>query len=157
MAKSNQCSVIIAETGSGKTTQIAQYLLEDGTLLAPDKMIAVTQPRRVAAVSVARRVASEMGVTLGATVGYAVRFADHSSSATKLKFMTDGVLLGEIMRDRDLERYAIVVLDEAHERSISTDVLFGLLRETLTRRKNLRVLVTSVIKKIDIHVMCCIL
>jgi HrpA-like RNA helicase len=140
--KANQCVVVIAETGSGKTTQIAQFILEDNTIVG-DRMIAVTQPRRVAAVSVARRVTQEIGPKLAKSVAYAVRFSDTSNRDTKLKFLTDGVLLGEILRDPELSAYACIVLDEAHERSISTDILFGLIRQLMTRRADLRVLVTS--------------
>lgn len=93
-------------------------------------MIGCTQPRRVAAMSVAKRVSEEMGCKLGDTVGYAIRFEDCTSKATRIKYMTDGVLLRESLNEGDLDRYSVVILDEAHERSLSTDVLMGLLRKS---------------------------
>lgn len=127
--RGSQCTVITGETGCGKTTQLPQYLLEGG--LARDGSIAVTQPRRVAAMSVARRVSQERNVTLGGEVGYQVRFDDCSSRATKIQYMTDGCLLREFLDDRELSRYSVVVLDEAHERSLATDILFGLVKTLL--------------------------
>ena len=120
--------VIVGETGSGKTTQIPQYLLDDCALLAPGAAIAVTQPRRVAAITVARRVADERACELGREVGYCIRFEDVTSEATRIKFLTDGMLLREAMLDAQLAQYDVVVLDEAHERTIHTDVLFALLK-----------------------------
>eukprot|EP00762_Andalucia_godoyi_P003057 ANDGO_04155.mRNA.1 putative pre-mRNA-splicing factor ATP-dependent RNA helicase mog-1 len=137
----NSVLVLVGETGSGKTTQIAQYLYEAG--YASSGRICITQPRRVAAVSVARRVADEMGTRLGDLVGYSIRFEDVCSSKTKLRFMTDGILLRESVQDPLLEKYSCVVLDEAHERSLNTDVLFGLLRAVLSKRFDLKVIVTS--------------
>ena len=126
--KDNQVVIIEGETGSGKTTQIPQFLLEQ--LAIPGvKSIACTQPRRVAAMSIAKRVSEEMDVNLGEQVGYTIRFEDLSNSNTILKFMTDGMLLREAMHDPLLERYSCIVLDEAHERTLSTDVLMGLLKE----------------------------
>lgn len=128
---STQCVVITGETGCGKTTQLPQYLHEGG--LAEDYAIAVTQPRRVAAISVAHRVAFEMRAKLGDEVGYQVRFDDCSNSSTKIKYMTDGCLLREFLVDQELSRYSVVVLDEAHERSLATDILFGLTKTLLDR------------------------
>jgi len=119
--------VIVGETGSGKTTQLTQYLLEEG--YTRNGIIACTQPRRVAAVSVAKRVADEMGCTLGTKVGYSIRFEDCCSSETIIKYMTDGVLLRESLNDPDLEKYSVIIMDEAHERSLNTDVLFGILKK----------------------------
>ena len=134
--------VVIGETGSGKTTQIPQLLLDAG--LAGDSAIAVTQPRRVAAVSVARRVAFERDAVLGREVGYTVRFEDCSCAETRLKFLTDGCLLREMLTDPTLRRYAVVVLDEAHERSLSTDILFAMLKKLARDRSPpLKLVVTS--------------
>ena len=130
--RQNRCVVIVGETGSGKTTQLPQFLLEAG-LCKGGKRIGVTQPRRVAAISLAERVAEETGSELGAEVGYSVRFDDKSGPHTKLKFLTDGMLLREAIGDGELSKYSVIVLDEAHERSVHTDVLLGLLREMLRR------------------------
>ncbi|EFJ40817.1 DEAH-box nuclear pre-mRNA splicing factor [Volvox carteri f. nagariensis] len=134
--KNNDVIVVIGETGSGKTTQLSQILYEAG--YASDGMIAVTQPRRVGAVTVAKRVAEERGVQLGREVGYAVRFEDCSSSATRIKYLTDGTLLRECLEDPQLKRYSIIVLDEAHERSLNTDILFGLLKRLVRSRNTQR-------------------
>ncbi|KAK8810499.1 hypothetical protein WA158_007074 [Blastocystis sp. Blastoise] len=141
----NQVIIVEGETGSGKTTQIPQALILH--LLNKDPncpyMVACTQPRRVAATSVARRVAEEMDVELGQEVGYTVRFEDCSSENTYLKYMTDGMLLREAMSDPLLRRYGIVMLDEAHERTLSTDILMGLLKEILPKRPELKLVVMS--------------
>ncbi|XP_022791850.1 ATP-dependent RNA helicase DHX8-like [Stylophora pistillata] len=137
----NQVLIVIGETGSGKTTQITQYLAEEG-LLSTGKL-ACTQPRRVAAMSVAKRVSEEYGCRLGQEVGYTIRFEDCTSSETKIKYMTDGMLLRECLLDPDLNQYAIVILDEAHERGINTDVLFGLMKKTVEKRSDLKLIVTS--------------
>ncbi|XP_062887097.1 probable ATP-dependent RNA helicase DHX40 [Mobula hypostoma] len=118
--------IVTGETGSGKTTQFPQYLHRAG--LGQHGVIGVTQPRRVAAISVALRVAEEMGGDLGRTVGYQVRFDDCTCEDTVIKYMTDGCLLREILQDPGLNKYSVVILDEAHERSLSTDILFGLLK-----------------------------
>ena len=137
----NQLLIVVGDTGSGKTTQLTQYLAEAG--FANNGMIGCTQPRRVAAMSVAKRVAEEVGCQLGQEVGYAIRFEDCTSAATKIKYMTDGMLQREILIDPELKRYSVIMLDEAHERTISTDVLFALLKKTLKRRPDLKVIVTS--------------
>eukprot|EP00971_Amphidinium_carterae_P114686 2272002-Amphidinium_carterae.1 len=139
MVESSQTTLLIGETGSGKTTQVPQFLLS----YAQTGIIAVTQPRRVAAMSVASRVAQELDVELGAEVGYLIRFEDVTSEATKLKYMTDGMLLRECMSDPLMRNYSLIVLDEAHERTLSTDILFGLLKEVLAKRPELRCLVMS--------------
>ncbi|XP_076809587.1 pre-mRNA-splicing factor ATP-dependent RNA helicase PRP16-like isoform X1 [Clavelina lepadiformis] len=139
--RDNNIVVVIGETGSGKTTQLAQYLHEDG--YSKYGMVGCTQPRRVAAMSVAKRVSEEMGVTLGEEVGYAIRFEDVTSEKTIIKYMTDGILLRESLRESDLDGYSCIIMDEAHERSLNTDVLFGLLREVITRRRDLKLIVTS--------------
>lgn len=127
----SQSVVITGETGCGKTTQFPQFLHQAG--YSKDAMIGVTQPRRVAAISVAHRVSFELDVKLGGTVGYQVRFDDCSSSLTKIKYMTDGCLLREFLEDRELSRYSVIVLDEAHERSLATDILFGLVKTLLEK------------------------
>lgn len=121
--------VVTGETGSGKTTQLPQYLYRAGLWKAGN--IGITQPRRVAAITVAQRVSHEMRFTLGKEVGYQVRFDDCTSEATVVKYMTDGCLLREILADPLLSKYSIVILDEAHERSLNTDILLGLLKKTL--------------------------
>ncbi|KAG5543565.1 hypothetical protein RHGRI_016341 [Rhododendron griersonianum] len=145
--KANQTLILVGETGSGKTTQIPQFVLEAVELEIPDKrrkfMVACTQPRRVAAMSVSRRVAEEMDVNIGEEVGYSIRFEDCSSSRTVLKYLTDGMLLREAMADPLLERYKVIILDEAHERTLATDVLFGLLKEVLKNRPDLKLVVMS--------------
>ncbi|KAK4778779.1 hypothetical protein SAY86_006307 [Trapa natans] len=145
--KGNQTLILVGETGSGKTTQIPQFVLEAVDIETPDKrkkmMIACTQPRRVAAMSVSRRVAEEMDVTIGEEVGYSIRFEDCSSARTVLKYLTDGMLLREAMTDPLLERYKVIILDEAHERTLATDVLFGLLKEVLKNRPDLKLVVMS--------------
>lgn len=130
--RANDVVVVIGETGSGKTTQIAQILLDSGSGGAG--VIGVTQPRRVGAVTVARRVAEERGVSLGEEVGYAVRFEDRSSSKTRVKFLTDGTLLREVLEDATLGHYSALVLDEAHERGLNTDILFGVLKTLVATR-----------------------
>ncbi|KAL4545360.1 hypothetical protein Ndes2526B_g00040 [Nannochloris sp. 'desiccata'] len=132
--RENSVIIVIGETGSGKTTQISQILLEAG--LNNNSMIGVTQPRRVAAVSVARRVAQERNVELGREVGYSVRFEDRTSSKTRIKYLTDGCLLRELLEDSLLTKYSIIVLDEAHERSLNTDILFALLKKLTLRPRN---------------------
>ncbi|KAL3471001.1 P-loop containing nucleoside triphosphate hydrolase protein [Aspergillus californicus] len=139
--KENQMMIVVGDTGSGKTTQLTQYLAEGG--YANNGIIGCTQPRRVAAMSVAKRVAEEVGCKLGAQVGYTIRFEDCTSPETKIKYMTDGMLQREVLLDPDLRKYSVVMLDEAHERTIATDVLFALLKKTLKRRPDLRVIVTS--------------
>ncbi|RXN09652.1 ATP-dependent RNA helicase DHX8 [Labeo rohita] len=134
----NQILIVIGETGSGKTTQITQYLAEAG--YTTRGKIGCTQPRRVAAMSVAKRVSEEYGCCLGQEVGYTIRFEDCTSPETVIKYMTDGMLLRECLIDPDLGQYAIIMLDEAHERTIHTDVLFGLLKK---KRTDMKLIVTS--------------
>ncbi|POW10235.1 hypothetical protein PSTT_06232, partial [Puccinia striiformis] len=139
--RENQVTIVIGETGSGKTTQLGQFLHEEG--YTKYGIIGCTQPRRVAAMSVAKRVSEEMECVLGQEVGYVIRFEDCTSDKTVVKFMTDGVLLRESLNEGDLDRYSVIILDEAHERSLSTDVLMGLLRKILSRRRDLKLIVTS--------------
>ena len=137
----NQILVVIGETGSGKTTQMTQYLAEAG--YTSRGRIGCTQPRRVAAMSVAKRVAEEYGCRLGEEVGYAIRFEDCTSQDTVIKYMTDGMLLREALLDDLLTQYCCIMLDEAHERTIHTDVLFGLLKKCCAKRKDLKIIMTS--------------
>ncbi|KAI0997151.1 putative ATP-dependent RNA helicase [Podosphaera aphanis] len=136
-------TIVVGETGSGKTTQIPQFLEQSGWC-ADGKTIAVTQPRRVAATTVAQRVAEEYGCELGREVGYSIRFEDVTSAATKIKFLTDGLLLREALVDPLLSRYSVIMIDEAHERSLSTDILLGVLKKIMRRRsKDLRIIISS--------------
>lgn len=136
---SNHVLVVVGDTGSGKSTQIPQYLLER----SPNESVVCTQPRRVAAMSVAARVAEERHVELGFEVGYAVRFDDKTSEFTKIRYMTDGTLLREFLVDPLLSKYTTVMIDEAHERSISTDILLSLLKDLIQVRPEFRLVVAS--------------
>lgn len=136
-----QVIVIVGETGSGKTTQLTQYLNEDG--YGKKGVIGCTQPRRVAAMSVAKRVSEEMGVVLGEEVGYSIRFEDVTGPKTVIKYMTDGMLVRESLTNSDLDQYSVIVMDEAHERSLQTDILFGLLKKLTARRSDLKLIITS--------------
>ncbi|XP_030053244.1 pre-mRNA-splicing factor ATP-dependent RNA helicase DHX16 [Microcaecilia unicolor] len=138
----HQILIIEGETGSGKTTQIPQYLHEEGYTKNGSK-IGCTQPRRVAAMSVAARVSQEMGVKLGNEVGYCIRFEDCTSERTVIKYMTDGMLLREFLTEPDLSSYRVVVIDEAHERTLHTDILFGLIKDIARFRPDLKVLIAS--------------
>lgn len=140
---STQIMVFVGETGSGKTTQIPQFAVYDEIPQVYGKQVACTQPRRVAAMSVAQRVADEMDVKLGEEVGYTIRFEDKSGPKTILKYMTDGMLLREAMYDPKLERYSCIILDEAHERTLATDILMGLIKTISGRRKDLKIIVMS--------------
>ena len=135
-------TIVIGQTGSGKTTQLPQYLERAGWC-EEGKTVAVTQPRRVAATTVAARVAEEMSCKLGEEVGYSIRFEDVTSAKTRIKFLTDGLLLREALADPLLSRYSIVMVDEAHERSLSTDILLGVLKKIKKRRKDLRIVISS--------------
>lgn len=139
--RDNQVTIVVGQTGSGKTTQLTQFLHEDG--YGKLGLIGCTQPRRVAAMSVAKRVSEEMEVKLGGLVGYAIRFEDCTSKETKIKYMTDGVLLRESLVEPDLDKYSCIIMDEAHERALNTDVLMGLIKKVLARRRDLKLIVTS--------------
>ncbi len=153
--RDHQVVVVAGETGSGKTTQLPKICLELGRGRGPGRdeqgrqvggIIGHTQPRRIAARSVAERLADELGTELGgpdAPVGYQVRFTDRTSRATRIKVMTDGILLAELQRDRDLRRYDTLIIDEAHERSLNIDFLLGYLKRLLPRRPDLKVVITS--------------
>ncbi|MCU1573625.1 MAG: ATP-dependent helicase [Micrococcaceae bacterium] len=137
----NQVTIIAGETGSGKTTQIPKMCLELG--LAEKGLIGHTQPRRLAARTVAERIASELDVEMGAEVGFQVRFTGHVGPQTKIKLMTDGILLAEIQRDRLLRKYSVLIIDEAHERSLNIDFILGYLKQVLPKRPDLKVIITS--------------
>ncbi|KAF2750162.1 ATP dependent RNA helicase-like protein [Sporormia fimetaria CBS 119925] len=144
-AETYPVTIIVGETGSGKTTQIPQFLHKSGWT-SDGSVVAVTQPRRIAATSVAARVAEEMGFfpgQLGQEVGYSIRFEDVTSAKTQIKFMTDGLLLREMLVDPLLKRYSVIMVDEAHERSLSSDILLSLLKKILRKRPELRVIVSS--------------
>lgn len=152
--RENTVVIVVGETGSGKTTQLTQYLMEEG--YCEFGIVGCTQPRRVAAMSVAKRVTEEVSAmvqengrsttekeNLGGTVGYSIRFEDCTSKDTLIKYMTDGILLRESLMDPDLNKYSAIIMDEAHERSLNTDVLFGVLKQIVTRRSDLKLIVTS--------------
>ncbi|TCC07611.1 ATP-dependent RNA helicase HrpA [Kribbella soli] len=139
--RDHQVVVVAGETGSGKTTQIPKICLELGR--GVHGMIGHTQPRRLAARTVAERIAEELGTELGETIGFAVRFTDKVSERSLVKLMTDGILLNELQRDRDLTRYDTLIIDEAHERSLNIDFILGYLRRLLPRRPDLKVIITS--------------
>ncbi|EGW31279.1 uncharacterized protein SPAPADRAFT_140212 [Spathaspora passalidarum NRRL Y-27907] len=140
---SSQIMVFVGETGSGKTTQIPQFVLYDEMPHLTGMQVACTQPRRVAAMSVAARVADEMDVKLGEEVGYSIRFENRTSNKTILKYMTDGMLLREAMEDHNMSRYSCIILDEAHERTLATDILMGLLKQVSVRRPDLKIIIMS--------------
>ncbi|KAI5863430.1 P-loop containing nucleoside triphosphate hydrolase protein [Durotheca rogersii] len=142
LIEKNPVTIVVGQTGSGKTTQIPQFL-EHAGWCSDGKIIGVTQPRRVAATTVAVRVAEEYGCELGKEVGYSIRFEDVTSAATRIKFLTDGLLIREALVDPLLSRYAVIMVDEAHERSISTDILLGLLKKIRKRRPELRIIISS--------------
>jgi ATP-dependent helicase HrpA len=136
--RDHQVVIVAGETGSGKTTQLPKICLELGRT-----MIGHTQPRRIAARAVAERIAEELGTELGDLVGYQVRFTDRTSKSSRVKLMTDGILLAELQRDRDLRRYDTIIIDEAHERSLNIDFLLGYLKRLMPRRPDLKIIITS--------------
>jgi len=139
--KHNQVVIVAGETGSGKTTQLPKIWMELGR--GTHGMIGHTQPRRLAARTVATRIAEEMECELGSYVGYKVRFNDQVSDRSQVKLMTDGILLAEIQNDRFLSQYDTIIIDEAHERSLNIDFIMGYLRELLPKRPDLKVVITS--------------
>ncbi len=150
--KKTKFTVLAGETGSGKTTQTPQWCVDFALLLSvargqKHRGVACTQPRRVAAMSVAQRVANERDVLLGQEVGYSIRFEDCSSQKAILKYMTDAMLLREAMSDPLLESYACVLLDEAHERTLTTDILMGLLKDVAKQRSDLKIIDKSKIEE----------
>lgn len=139
--RENQVVVIAGETGSGKTTQIPKFLLECG--LGQKGLLGCTQPRRVAALSVAQRIAEELGVTYGHEVGAKIRFTDQTQANTVIKVMTDGILLNELQDDPMLRDYEAIIIDEAHERSLNIDFILGCLRQLIEQRTDLKIIITS--------------
>ena len=140
----NPVTILIGETGSGKSTQIPQFLLDWLVKERKHGSIAVTQPRRVAAINLATRVAQEHGCNIGDTVGYSVRFDNTTSTRTRLKYLTDGMLLRELMMNRELKEYNVVVIDEAHERTVLTDLILGFLKSLINGpRPDLKIVVMS--------------
>ena len=139
--KANQVVIVCGETGSGKTTQLPKICLELGR--GAEKMIGHTQPRRLAATSVAKRIAQELQTELGDWVGYQIRFNDRTGPNAAIKLMTDGILLAESQRDPLLRRYDTIIIDEAHERSLNIDFLLGFLRQLLPKRPDLKLIITS--------------
>lgn len=131
MIRNNSTIILIGETGSGKTTQAPQLVQLQ---MKPKGLIACTQPRRIAAITVARRVAEEQGDVLGSSIGFAVRFDNRCGADTKIKYVTDGLLIREAISDPRLRAYSVIFVDEAHERTVNTDVLFGLLKEAQQAR-----------------------
>ncbi len=140
--RDHQVVIVAGETGSGKTTQLPKICLALGRG-GDGAMVGHTQPRRIAARTVADRIATELGTAMGEVVGYQVRFTDRTSPATRVKVMTDGILLAEIQHDRDLRRYDTIIIDEAHERSLNIDFLLGYLKRLLPRRPDLKLVITS--------------
>ncbi|XP_058054264.1 ATP-dependent RNA helicase DHX33 [Anopheles bellator] len=132
LIRKSPTTIVLGETGSGKTTQMPQFIYEAG--LNGDKLIAITQPRRVAAITVAKWVAMEMGTSLGELVGYTVRFEDMTSQNTQIKYMTDGILCREALSDRQLRNYNVIILDEVHERTVATDILLGIVKKAQQTR-----------------------
>lgn len=139
--------IIVAETGAGKTTQIPKFLFKIGYQKLG--IIGITQPRRLAVINLTRRVSIEMNTSVGVEIGYSIRFEEQISENTKIKFMTDGILLREVVNEPTLSYYSIIILDEAHERSIYTDILFSLLKDIVFYRKNFKLLISSA--TIDVH------
>lgn len=146
--RDHQVVIVAGETGSGKTTQLPKICLELGRG-ADGRLIGHTQPRRIAARSVAERIADELGTELGDLVGYQVRFTDRTSRSSRVKLMTDGILLAELQRDRQLRKYDTIIIDEAHERSLNIDFLLGYLRRLLPKRPDLKVIITSATIDVD--------
>lgn len=137
-----QVTIVMAETGSGKTTQIPQYLYETG-YCKDGKLIGCTQPRRMAAITIAMRVAEEKQLELGDLVGYSIRFDDKTSDSTRIKYMTDGMLLREMMSDSLLSNYSAIMVDESHERGLQTDIVLGFLKKIMKKRSDLKLIISS--------------
>ena len=135
--------VVVGETGSGKSTQLPQYLLESGWS-SRTQAICVTEPRRIATINLARRICEERGCRLGDEVGYSIRFEDcFTPGQTRVKFVTDGLLIREMMQQPLLPQYSVIILDEVHERNVNTDIVIGLLKKIMKKRHDLRLIVCS--------------
>lgn len=138
-----QVLVVVGETGCGKSTQLPQFLYEYGLAQSDTdhspQIIGVTEPRRIAAISLATRIAEEMGVPLGGEVGYSIRFEEcYDKDSTKIKLMTEGILIREMMNDPLLTNYSVIIVDEVHERSVNTDILLSLLKKIIRKRPELK-------------------
>ena len=144
----NQVIIVESPTGSGKTTQIPLILHEAG--YTKKGVVGVTQPRRIAAVSVSEFIAAQIGTPMPGIVGYKMRFEDKTDQSTVIKIMTDGILLQEMKGDRDLSRYSTIIVDEAHERSLNIDFVLGLLKWVLPRRPDFRVIVSSATINVEV-------
>ena len=141
LLEKHQVVVVVGETGSGKSTQIPQYLMEAGYAEEDGKMVGVTEPRRVAATTLATRVAQEAKCRLGAAVGYSIRFDEcFSREYTKIKFITEGILIREMLGDPLLSQYSVLVLDEVHERTAQIDIIMGMLKKIMKRRRDLKII-----------------
>lgn len=150
LLEKRQVLIVVGETGSGKSTQIPQFLHQYGFNSGDNRMIGITQPRRIAAISLATRVAEEMGTYLGDEVGYSIRFEEcYDRNKTKIKFMTEGILIREMMNDPLLSNYSVIMVDEIHERSVNTDILLALLKKIIKRRPELRLIVASATLETD--------
>lgn len=148
LQRQHKTCIVVGETGSGKSTQLPQYLAEERGSRALS--VVCTQPRRVAAITIASRVAAERGCSVGEEVGYAVRFEDKSSAVTRIKYVTDGLLLRETISDPLLSKYDVVILDESHERSLQTDILMGLLKGIQVKRPTFRLVIMSATLEVDL-------
>ena len=139
-----QVVVVVGETGCGKSTQIPQYIVEAGWCNTKGSMIGVTEPRRIAVTTLATRVAEECNSILGERVGYSIRFDEcFSRTETKIKYMTEGILIREMMEDPLLKNYSVIMLDEVHERTVEVDIIMGLIKRVLRKRSDLRVIISS--------------
>ncbi len=135
--------VVVGETGSGKSTQLPQYLMENGWTNAK-QMICITEPRRIAAINLAKRVCDEKSCLLGHEVGYAIRFEDcFQPGVTRAKFVTDGFLIREMMQNPLLSQFSVIIVDEVHERNVNTDIILGLLKKIMRKREDLKIIVCS--------------
>jgi ATP-dependent RNA helicase DDX35 len=135
--------VVVGETGSGKSTQLPQYLMENGWTTRK-QMICITEPRRIAAINLAKRVCDEKSCLLGHEVGYAIRFEDcFQPGVTRAKFVTDGFLIREMMQNPLLSQYSVIIVDEVHERNVNTDIILGLLKKIMKKREDLKIIVCS--------------
>jgi len=135
--------IIVGETGSGKSTQLPQYLMEHGWS-SPSQMICVTEPRRIATINLAKRICEESSTIIGQEVGYAIRFEDcFTPGVTQCKFVTDGLLIREMMQNPLLPQYSVIILDEVHERNANMDIIIGLLKKVMKKREDLRIVVCS--------------
>jgi ATP-dependent RNA helicase DDX35 len=141
--ETNRVVIVVGETGSGKSTQLPQYLMENGWTNSK-QMICITEPRRIAAINLAKRICDEKGCILGQQIGYSIRFEDcFTPNLTRIKFVTDGLLIREMMQNPLLPQYSVIILDEVHERNVNTDIILGLLKKIMKKRQDLRIVICS--------------